>query len=103
MNKLYNTQEKITNEIREFLKINIPNLRKTQLNIIPEILFGMISSESVVFTDIAKCLKNEFSYVQLESVQRRIRRFFNNDLFDSEAFFNALIITFINILTIKYL
>ena len=91
MNKLYNTQEKITNKIREFLKTNIPNLRKTQLNIIPEILFGMISSESVVSTDIAKCLKNEFSYVQLESVQRRIRRFFNNDLFDSETFFNALI------------
>ena len=91
MNKLYNTQEKITNEIREFLKINIPNLRKTQINIIPEILFGMISSESVVSTHIAKCLKNEFSYVQLESVQRRVRRFFNNDLFDSEAFFNALI------------
>lgn len=65
MNKLYNTQEKITNEIREFLKINILNLRKTQLNIIPEILFGMFSSESVVSTDIAKCLKNEFSYVQL--------------------------------------
>ena len=91
MNKLYNAQEKITNEIRDFLKINIPNLRKTQLNIIPEILFGMIASESVVSTDIAKCLKNEFSYVQLESVQRRIRRFFNNDLFDSETFFNALI------------
>ena len=29
MNKLYNTQEKITNEIREFSKNNIPNLRKT--------------------------------------------------------------------------
>lgn len=67
-------------------------MRKTQLNIIPEILFGMIASESVVSTDIAKCLKNEFSYVQLESVQKRIRRFFNNDLFDSEAFFYALIV-----------
>ena len=91
MTKLYNTQAQITNKIREFLKISISNLRKTQLNIIPEILFGMISSESVVSTDIAKCLKIEFSYVQLESVQRRIRRFFNNDLFDSEVFFNALI------------
>lgn len=60
MNKLYNTQEKITNEIREFLKNNIPNLRKTQLNIIPEILFGMIASESVVSTDIAKCKKMNF-------------------------------------------
>ena len=92
MNKLYNTQEEITNKIREFLKINVPGLRKTQLKIIPEIIFGMIFSESVVSTDIAKCLKDEFSHVQLESVQRRIRRFFNNDLFDSEAFFNSLII-----------
>lgn len=82
MNKLYNIKEKITNKIRDFLKINIPNLRKTQLNIIPEILFGMISSESVVSTGLTKYLKNEFSYVQ-----RRFRIFFNNDLFDSEALF----------------
>ena len=91
MTKLYNTQAQITNKIREFLKISIPNLRKTQLNIIPEILFGMISSESVVSTDIAKCLKIDFSYVQLESVQRRIRRFFNNKLFNHEDFYNSLI------------
>ena len=65
MTKLYNTQEEIANKIREFLKINVPNLRKTQLNIIPEILFGMISSESVVSTDIAKCLKNEFFYFNI--------------------------------------
>ena len=44
MTKLYNTQAQITNKIREFLKISISNLRKTQLNIIPEILFGMIST-----------------------------------------------------------
>ena len=29
MNKLYNTQAEITNKIREFLKNNVPNLRKT--------------------------------------------------------------------------
>ena len=51
----------------------------------------MISSESVVSSDIAKCLKNEFSFIQLESIQRRIRRFFNNDLFNLEVFFIALI------------
>ena len=62
------------------------------MKIIPEILYGMIFSESVVTTDIAKCLKNAFSFVQLESIQRRIRRFFNNDLFDHEAFYNNLII-----------
>ena len=91
MTKLYNTQTEITNKIREFLKISIPNLRKTQLNIIPEILFGMISSESVVTTDIAKCLKDDFSFIQLESIKKRIRRFFNNKLFDPENFYNSLI------------
>ena len=96
MNKLYNTQTEITNKIREFLTISIPNLRKTQLNIIPEILFGMISSESVVSSDIAKTLKNEFSFIQLESIKKRIRRFFNNKLFDPENFYNFLIISVIS-------
>ena len=92
MTKLYNTQTEIKNRFREFLKINVPNLRKTQLNIIPEILFGIISSESVVSTDIAKCLNNEFSFVQLESIQRIIRRFFNNELFDHKDFYNNIYI-----------
>ena len=96
MTKLYNTQTEITNKFREFFKKNIPSLRKTQLNIIPEIIFGMISSEFVVSTDIAKCLKNEFSFIQLESIQRRICRFFNNELFDHEDFYNSLIISVIS-------
>ena len=91
MTKLYNTQKKITNEIREFLKKNIPNLRKTQLNFIPEILFGMIVSESVVTTDIAKNLKGDFSLIQIASIERRIRRFFNNNLFNPEEFYKSLI------------
>ena len=71
MTKLYNTQTEITNKIREFLKISIPNLRKTQLNIIPEILFGMISSKSIVSSDIVKSLKNEFSFVGLVFLLRK--------------------------------
>lgn len=59
MNKLYNIKEKITNKIRDFLKINIPNLRKTQLNIIPEILFGMISSEFMFNQNL---FKEDFVY-----------------------------------------
>ena len=53
MNKLYNIQSEIANKIREYLKKNVISLRKTQLNIIPEILFGMISVESVITNDIA--------------------------------------------------
>lgn len=62
----------------------------------------MISSESVVSTDIAKCLKNEFSFIQLESLQRRIRRFFNNELFDHEDFYNSLIISVISKYKLKH-
>lgn len=91
MSKLYNTQTEITNKLRLFLKNSIPNLRKTQLNIIPEILFGMIMSESVVTSDIANALKSQFSFVQLESTKRRIRRFFNNNLFVPESFYDSLI------------
>ncbi len=102
MSKLYNTQKEITNKIRDFLKKFIPNLRKTQLNIIPEILFGMIVSESVVTSDIAKTLKEDFSFVAPESIKKRIRRFFNNKLFDSENFYNALIIYVISQYKIKH-
>ena len=38
MNKLYNTQSKIVNKIREYLK-KCNKFTKKQLNIIPEILF----------------------------------------------------------------
>ena len=62
----------------------------------------MISSESVVSTDIAKCLKNEFSFIQLESLQIRICRFFNNELFDHEDFYNSLIISVISKCKLKH-
>ena len=74
-----------------FLKKNIPNLRKTQLNFILEILFGMIVSESIVTADIAKNLKGNFSFIQIASIERRIRRFFNNSLFNPEEFYKSLI------------
>ena len=46
MKKLYNTQKEITSNISKFLKKSFPNIRKTQLNIIPPIVLGMINSNS---------------------------------------------------------
>ena len=53
MNKVYNTQENFATEIKNFLLNAIPNIRKTQLKIIPYIVLGMILSESVVASDIS--------------------------------------------------
>lgn len=91
MNKLYNTQKDFARAFNDFI-VNIDyNFRKTQLNILPYILFGMINAESSVSSDIAKELKDDFSLVQYDSVIKRIRRFFNNKFFDGELFYDALI------------
>ena len=36
MNKVYNTQEQIASKLKEFLLISNPNIRKTQLKMIPK-------------------------------------------------------------------
>ena len=90
MNKVYNTQEEIATNLKNFLlDTNLKNflldcfknIRKTQFKIIPYIVIGMILAESVVASDIAKNLKGDFSLVQHDSVIRRIKRFFINKLF----------------------
>ena len=91
MNQLYNTQKDFSNNISNFLKEAIPNIRKSQLKIIPNILLGMILSESVVAHDISLELKNDFCKIQHDSVIKRIRRFFKNKLFDPYTFYDAII------------
>ena len=96
MNKVYNTQNDFARGIQEFLKIAMPNIRKTQLNIIPFIMLGAILAESFVPLDIAKKLKGDFSLVQVDSVTKRIKRFFTNKLFDPYVFYDHIIRFIIN-------
>ena len=91
MSKLYNTQKEIASNLKAFLLNAIPDIRKSQLKIIPFIVVGMLLSESCVASDIAKHLKDDFSKVQHESVVRRITRFFTNKLFNSYSFYNKII------------
>jgi len=91
MNKLYNTQKEIASEISKSLLQSIPDIRKTQLKIIPFIIIGMLLAESVVASDIANKLKDDFSEVQHESVVRRISRFFTNKLFNPYNFYDKII------------
>ena len=86
----YNTQEDFASNIKKFF-INIGITRKTWLNIMPYIIFGMIIAESVITSDIAKKLKDKFSFIQHESVCRRINRFFKSKTFDIYAFFDLII------------
>ncbi len=77
MNLFYYTQEKVASNISNLFTSVFPDMRKTQLNILPDIIFGMISSESSSVPDIAKSLKGlRFSSVHFDSISKRIRRFF---------------------------
>ena len=91
MNLIYNTQEDIAILLKKFLQKIFPNIRKTQLKIIPYILIGMILAESNVASDISKVLKDDFSLVQHDSVIKRIRRFFKNKHFDPYMFYDGII------------
>ena len=91
MNRVYNNQFDFASEMKKFLLNVNPNIRKTQLNIIPFISLGMILSESSVASDIAKNLKGDFSLVQHDSVIRRIKRLFKNKLFDPYTFYHHVI------------
>ena len=92
MCKLYNTAKDFAINLSQTLKNAIPDIRKTQLNIIPYIIFSMIISESCVPIDMAKVLKDEFSFIQFDSVIKRIRRFFSNKLFNPYLFYQNLMI-----------
>ena len=91
MNLLYNTQSQITSSIEDFLKNNVFCLHRPQEKIIPSIIFGMIMGETVVSQDIARELKDDFSFVQLDSISRRIRRLLNNPRFNGYKFYEDII------------
>ncbi len=91
MFKVYNSQKQITSELSNFLQNVVHNISKPHLKIIPDIIFGMIKSESVVTTDIIKKLKDPWSDVQFSSIERRFQRFFNNDKFSAYDFYDSVI------------
>ena len=102
MNKVYNTQSDISSKIFNFLSNNTPSLHKPQLKFIPSVIFGMIMSESIVSSDIARELKEEFSLVQLDSITRRLRRLLNNPRFDGYLFYHQIISSIINNYKVKH-
>ena len=90
MKSFYN-QKNISNSLQKFFK-NFSILSLPHIKNLSYIIFGMISAESVVTSDISKKLKDDFSFVQLESIDRRFRRFFNS--FSSIAYsFSELFIS----------
>ena len=99
--KAYYTQDKIASNFKNFFS-NIFPFSKPHLKIVSFIITGMISAESVVSSDVARKLKGDFSFVQLESIERRFRRFFNSFSPIAYSFYSAFISYIISKFTVKH-
>ncbi len=92
MNSVYNTFDDFSTSFRNFLLSYCPHLSKTCLNILPEVLTSMASSLSSNTHDIALgCKGPKFDFIQPDSVDRRIRRFFNNSNYDPYKIYDSFI------------
>lgn len=87
--KAYYNQEKISSSLRDFFKFF--SISKPCLKSISYIITGMISAESVVTSDISRKLKDSFSLIHLESIERKFRRFFNSFSSIDYSFYEAFI------------
>ena len=99
--KVYYNQDKISSGFSNFFK-NIFSISKPHLKIITFILTGMIAAESVVASDIARKLKEDFSLVNLDSIQRRFRRFFASFSSIAYSLYDAIIKVVISKFSVKH-
>ena len=90
MNKLYNTNYDIAMGLHNFFKeINIP-LSEYRFELLTNLIISLINSESGVISDITKNFK-VFSDIQDESLQKKIRRFFDSPKFFPYEIYDKII------------
>ena len=108
MNKLYNNQTNITSEFKSLLLKIYPNIRKTILNFLPSILFGIIKAESIASSDIANSLSDEKKWAKLDSKKNEFIDFGIINIltliyYGIKLFLILLILMLSNIRIIKYI
>lgn len=99
--KAYYNQEKISSSFRNFFN-KISSISKPHLKSISYIITGMISAESVVTSDISRKLKDDFSLIHLESIERRFRRFFHSFSSFAYSFYSVFISSIFSNFSVKH-
>ena len=99
--KVYNTQDKVSSSFQKFFS-NIFYLSKPHLKNLSFIIIAMISAESIVSSDMARKLKGHFSLINLESIERRFRRFFYSFSSIAYSFYDAFIHFIISNFSVKH-
>lgn len=92
MSKLYYTFDDISISFSNFLRSSCPFLHKTCLNIMPDVISSMILSSSCITKNISlSCKGSKFDFINPDSVDRRVRRFFNNSNYDPYLIYDSII------------
>lgn len=99
--KAYYNQEKIASSFRKILK-KVGKITKPQLKTISYMIPGMISAESIVTADISRKLKDNFSEIDLESIERKFRRFFKSFSTSAYEYYENLIKEVMKKFTVKH-
>lgn len=102
MNIVYNTPNDFATSFRNFLDENTTCLHKPQKNFLPDALYGIIVSESLVSGDVALKLKGKYSLIQSESVSKRFTRLMRNKRYKGHKLFDEIIRYTINNLKLKH-
>ena len=100
MKSYYNSQ-KISSSFSNFFQKNF-KISKPHLKSLSYIITGMISAESVVTADISRKLKDDFSLINLESIERRFRRFFKSFSPFAYSIFDFFIKYIISLFCVKH-
>ena len=98
--KSYYNQEKFASSFYKFFSKF--SLSKPHLKSLCYAIIGMIVAESVVTSDFSRKLKDDFSLIQLQSIERRFRRFFKSFSSVAYSFYEAFISYVISHFFIKH-
>ena len=98
--KSYYNQEKIASSFYKFFSKF--SLSKPHLKSLCYAIIGMIVAESVVTSDFSRKLKDSFSLIYLESIERRFRRFFKSFSSIAYSFYESFISYVISHFCIKH-
>lgn len=99
--KFYYNQQKISSSFKKFFS-NIFIFPKPILKNIVFIITSMIVAESVVTSDMARKLKDDFSRIHHESIERRFRRFFSSFSNFAYSFYSVFISHIISNFSVKH-
>ena len=102
MSKLYNTFESISSDLANYLKESSNNISKPQAYNLSYIVIGAIQANSIIASKVALNFKGTLSNNKPDSNEKRVKRFFNNSIFNIYNFYADFISNIISTYKVKH-